>query len=143
VVKDPTVGPTTGLRPLWRRWALLFAAVLGVGPWGALAGASLFWAVGEALGVTFSDPGLLNFRFWPFLWLLLGLVLGFAAGAYAALRLVEHSPNVVGAIVVALATLTVVTTVADRNGWDWLYLWVPGLLLAAVVVRPRLRLGRQ
>ena len=143
MVKHPTVGPTMEPRPKWQRWGMASAAVLGVGPWGALAGAALFWFLGDAVGVTFADPGLFSFRFWPFLWLLVGLACGFAAGSCAALRLVERSPKAVGVVVVALAGLTVATTLVDPGGWDWLYLWVPGLLAAVVVVRQRIRSGRQ
>jgi len=130
---------TAGLRSRWRRWILPTAAVIGVGPWGALAGAALFWLAGEAVGVTFADPGLLNFRFWPAMWLLLGFTVGFAAGAYFALRVVERSPKVLGGLVVVWAAITLTATVADSSGWDWLYFWVPGLLLAAAVVWRRSR----
>jgi len=130
---------TPELRSPWRRWILPAAAVLGIGPWGALAGAALFWLAGEAAGVTFADPGLLNLRFWPSMWLLLGLTVGFAAGAYLALRLAQRSPKVLGGILVLWTALTLTATLADSSGWDWLYIWVPGLLLATAVVWRRSR----
>lgn len=99
----------------------------------------MFWVTGEALGVTFADPGLFNFRFWPFMWLLLGLTLGFAAAAYGALRLVQRSPKALGGLLVVWATLTVAATLAEPSGWDGLYFWVPGLVLAAAVVRHQVR----
>lgn len=133
---------TTAVRTPWRRWVLPTAAVLGVGPWGSLAGAGLVWLIGDALGVTFADPGLLSLRLWPSMWLLLGLTVGFATGACLALRLVQRSPEVLGGILVLWAGLTVAAMVADASGWDWLYLWAPGLVLATAVVwrRPRRRL---
>lgn len=133
------MGSTTELRSPWQRWVLPVAAVLGVGPWGSLAGGALFWLIGEAVGVTFADPGLMNFRFWPLMWLLLGLTVGFAAGAYLALRLVQRSPRALGGILALWAVLTLSATVADSSGWDGLYIWLPGLLLGFAVVRHRLR----
>lgn len=133
------VGVTTELRTPWRRWVLPAAAVLGVGPWGALAGAALVWVVGDSAGVTFADPGLLAFRFWPAMWLLLGLSVGFAVGAYLALRLVERSPRALGGLLVLWAALTVTASLADPSGWDWLVVWVPGLLLSTAVVRRQAR----
>ncbi len=133
------MGSTTQAESPWRRWILPTAAVLGVGPWGSIAGAGLFWLAGEAVGVTYADPGLFSLRFWPGMWLLLGLTLGFAAGAYLALRLVQRSPRVLGSIVVLWAALMLAITLADSSGWDGLYIWVPGALLAALVVRHRAR----
>jgi hypothetical protein len=134
-----SVGSTLQAQSPWRRWILPSAAVIGAGPWGGLAGATLFWLAGRAVGVTFADPGLLNFRFWPFMWLLLGLTLGFAASAHLALRLVQRSPRVLGGILVLWAVLMLSITLADSSGWDWLYVWVPGAVLAAAVVRRRTR----
>lgn len=133
------VESTPELRSPWRRWILPTAAVLGVGPWGALLGAALFWLAGEAVGVTFADPGLFNVRFWPFMWLLLGFTVGFAAGAYLALRLAQRSPKVLGGILVLWTALTLTAMLADSSGWDSLYFWVPGLLLATAVVWRRSR----
>jgi len=133
------VESTTEQRSPWRRWILPTAAVLGVGPWGSLAGAALVWLAGEAIGVTWADPGLFNIRFWPGLFLLLGLTVGFAAGAYLALRLVQRSPKALGGILVLWTALTLTATLADSSGWDGLYIWVPGLLLAIAVVWRRAR----
>lgn len=133
------VATTRELRSPWRRWVLPSAAVLGVGPWSALAGAALFWLGGRAVGVTYADDGLLNFRFWPFMWLLLGLTVGFAVGAYLALRLVERSPKALGGLVVLWTAASVGAAVADASGLDWLYVWIPGLLLAAAIVSRRVR----
>lgn len=123
----------------WRRWILPSAAIVGVGPWGALAGGALFWLAGEVVGVTYADPGMFNVRFWPFLWVLLGFVIGFAASAYLALRLAQRSPRVLGGILVLWAALMAWLMLADSTGWDSLYVWVPGALLAIPVVRHRAR----
>lgn len=110
-------------------------AILGIGPWGSLAGAALFWLIGDTLGVSFSPgEGAYFPEGWPVLWLLLGLTLGFAASSYAALRLMERSPRVLGGIVTVFALLSVAATIADSSGWDTLAIWIPGLLLAVVVV---------
>lgn len=137
--KHRSVDQTTDRRSRWQRWVLPTAAVLGVGPWGGLAGAALFWLVGEAAGVTFADPGILNFRTWPFLWLVLGFALGWAAVAYATLRLVERSPRLLGVLVVAFAGLSLAPTVFDPSSWDSLYLASPGLAVAATAVWLRVR----
>lgn len=131
------MGATIQAESPWRRWILPTAAVLGVGPWGSLAGGALFWLAGDAVGVTYADPGLFNFRFWPFMWLLLGVTVGFAAGSHLALRLVQRSPRALGSIVVLWALLMLSVTLADFSGWDGLYFWVPGALLAVAVVRHR------
>ena len=137
MAKHRSVGQATGHRSPWRRWVLPAAAVLGVGPWGALAGAALFWLAGESVGVTFTDPGLFSFRFWPFMWLLLGFALGWTAAAYATLRLVERSPRLLGVFVVVFACLSLAPTVFEPSRWDGLYLALPGVPLAAAVVRLR------
>ena len=134
-----SVEQTTKPRTLWRRWVLPAAAVLGVGPWGGIAGAALFLLAGEAVGVTFSDPGFFNYRTGPFLWLLLGLTLGWAVAAYVTFGLVERSPRLLGVPVAAFAGLSIAPTLLDPSGWDWLYLALPGIALAAVVVWLRSR----
>jgi hypothetical protein len=137
------MGETTLARSPWRRWVLPVAAVLGAGPWGALAGAALFWVMGEAVGVTFADPGLFpQFRPLPFLWLLLGFSAGFVAAAYGALRLVQRWPRVLGAALVAWTGLTVAATLSEPSGWDWLYVYLPGLVPAAGIVWLRTRRAR-
>lgn len=88
------------------------------------------WLVGDTTGVTFTDSGWMNFRFWPLMALLLGVTVGFAAGALLALHVVQRSPRLVGGVVVGVAALTTVALVADTSGWDWLYFFVPGFVAA-------------
>jgi hypothetical protein len=76
---------------------------------------------------------------------LVGFTLGYAASCYLAFRLVQRSPRVVGGAVVFIAVLVALSLLADSSGWDWLYLWVPGVLLgvAAIWFARRTRVERR
>jgi hypothetical protein len=112
----------------WRR-LLPVAVVVGVGPWGGLAGGWLFGAIAIALGAPRSVES------WGLWAALVGFTLGFGASSYGVMRLVDRWPRTLGLAAGVLATLAVVTTLAEPYGWDWLYLMLPGAALAALAVR--------
>jgi len=113
----------------WRRWALPVAAVIGVGPWGALAGLFLFLQIAIWMGAprTFDSWGL---------WLgLVGMTLGFALSSWGAVWLVRRSPRVCGAVAIIAALLVIASSLADPlNSVESLYLFGPGAVLAVAVL---------
>lgn len=102
--------------------------MIGVGPWGGLAGGAVFGVVAIALGAPRSLES------WAIWFALVGFTLGYGATSYVAYRIVRRSPRVAGGAVVLVAVLVAISVAADSSGWDWLYLFVPGAVLAGLLV---------
>jgi MFS family permease len=121
---------TTGPRG---RSRLVEALVLVAGgSWGAVAGALLLGLLATALGAPTGTgegeiiPGLGWNAFTAFV---IGLPIGFAAGAVAALRASRRWPWLVGLPVAIIGALVIVTSLADPSQWDatFYFLIVPVL----------------
>src|SRR3954470_1677898 len=107
----------------WRRW-LPVAAVVGIGPWGAVAGLFVFAWTAIGLGAPRS------FDSWALWFGLLGMTLGFAFSSWGAVWLVRGSPRACGAVALAAAALVVASSVAASledpfNSAESLYFFGP------------------
>ena len=87
-----------------RTWALRAAVVVGIGPWGGLAGGALFGLAAIGLGAERSIES------WGIWLALVGFVLGFVASCYLGFRLVQRWPRAAGGVVVLSAVLVVVSS---------------------------------
>ena len=114
--------------PRGTTWLLSVAVVVGIGPWGGLAGGALFWGIADGLGAPHSIES------WG-LWLAsAGFTLGYGLSSYVAFRLVRRSPRLLGGLVAVIAVLVALSMAADTSGWDVLYLFVPGIVLAVALM---------
>jgi hypothetical protein len=92
--------------PRWRHFLRMAIAVVGVGPWGALAGGALFWLGADLAGAPH------DIESWG-LWVALGgAVVGFVASSYRAMRAMDRYPRAATAVVAVAAALVVVSSVA-------------------------------
>lgn len=117
---------------------LPIAVLIGIGPWGALAGFMAFGFGAVALG---APQGLDS---WSLAAGLLGALLGYPVSCWIGLRLVRRRPRGFGTVVAGLAGLAVASTLAGPSGgWDDAALYFgPGLVLASALTAWSLRRRR-
>lgn len=135
--------------PRRRRRLVDVLAVIAGGGWGALAGGMLVGLLAAAIGVPVGTgegelfPAFGWNRFTAFI---IGLPIGFAAGAVVALRAARRWPSLVGLPLAMVGALVVVSSLADSSGWDTIF-WLlivpvlPGIAFPCLVPPPETATG--
>jgi MFS family permease len=124
--------------------AVTWLAFVAGGAWGAVGGGALLGWLAAVLGAPSGTDGgeiVPPFGWNRFTMFLLGMPVGFAAGAALAVGGARRWPWLLGVPAAILGAFVLVTAAADPSGWDTLasllVVLVPGAVLAAWLVRRR------